>query len=76
MVHNGIEYGMMTAYAGGLGILRDANTGKQKNESDAETTPLREPENYQAAELARPKMLPFSSARASCGHWASRTQTR
>jgi 6-phosphogluconate dehydrogenase len=47
MVHNGIEYGMMAAYAEGLGILRGANIGKQKNESDAETTPLREPENYQ-----------------------------
>ncbi|HEY3932082.1 MAG TPA: decarboxylating 6-phosphogluconate dehydrogenase [Verrucomicrobiae bacterium] len=47
MVHNGIEYGMMAAYAEGLGILRGANIGKQKIESDAETTPLREPENYQ-----------------------------
>src|SRR5271168_4136400 len=47
MVHNGIEYGMMAAYAEGLGILRGANIGKQKNEDDAETTPLRDPENYQ-----------------------------
>jgi 6-phosphogluconate dehydrogenase len=47
MVHNGIEYGMMAAYAEGLGILRDANIGKQQGESNAETTPLREPENYQ-----------------------------
>ena len=47
MVHNGIEYGMMAAYAEGLGILRGANIGKQHGESDAETTPLREPEHYQ-----------------------------
>jgi len=47
MIHNGIEYGMMAAYAEGLGILRGANIGKQKNESDAETTPLRDPEHYQ-----------------------------
>jgi 6-phosphogluconate dehydrogenase len=47
MVHNGIEYGMMAAYAEGLGILRDANIGKKQGEVDAETTPLREPENYQ-----------------------------
>jgi 6-phosphogluconate dehydrogenase len=47
MVHNGIEYGIMAAYAEGLGILRDANIGKKKGDVDAETTPLREPENYQ-----------------------------
>jgi len=47
MVHNGIEYGMMAAYAEGLGILRGANIGKQQGESNAETTPLREPEHYQ-----------------------------
>ncbi len=47
MVHNGIEYGMMAAYAEGLGILRGANIGKQQGENNAETTPLREPENYQ-----------------------------
>jgi len=47
MVHNGIEYGMMAAYAEGLNILRNANAGKVKREIDAETTPLREPENYQ-----------------------------
>jgi 6-phosphogluconate dehydrogenase len=47
MVHNGIEYGMMAAYAEGLGILRQANVGKQKGEIDAETTPLRDPEHYQ-----------------------------
>jgi len=47
MVHNGIEYGLMAAYAEGLGILRQANVGKQHAAVDAETTPLRHPEHYQ-----------------------------
>jgi 6-phosphogluconate dehydrogenase len=47
MVHNGIEYGIMAAYAEGLGVLKAANIGKQAGEVDAETTPLRDPENYQ-----------------------------
>jgi 6-phosphogluconate dehydrogenase len=47
MVHNGIEYGIMAAYAEGLGVLRDANIGKQQHAIDAETTPLRDPEYYQ-----------------------------
>jgi 6-phosphogluconate dehydrogenase len=47
MVHNGIEYGLMAAYAEGLDVLRAGNVGKQTHEIDAETTPLREPENYQ-----------------------------
>ena len=47
MVHNGIEYGLMAAYAEGLGILRAANIGKQTHAADAETTPLRVPEHYQ-----------------------------
>ena len=47
MVHNGIEYGIMAAYAEGLGVLRAANVGKSKAEVDAETTPLRDPELYQ-----------------------------
>jgi len=47
MVHNGIEYGVMAAYAEGLGVLRDANVGKQTTTIDAETTPLRDPELYQ-----------------------------
>ena len=47
MVHNGIEYGIMAAYAEGLGVLRAANIGKQQHEVDAETTPLRNPEHYQ-----------------------------
>jgi 6-phosphogluconate dehydrogenase len=47
MVHNGIEYGLMAAYAEGLSILREANIGKQPHDPDAETTPLREPGHYQ-----------------------------
>src|SRR5665213_1981081 len=47
MVHNGIEYGVMAAYAEGLNILRHANVGKRAQASDAETTPLRNPEFYQ-----------------------------
>src|SRR5438132_400547 len=46
MVHNGIEYGIMAAYAEGLGVLRSANVGKQQHSTDAETTPLRDPEHY------------------------------
>ena len=46
MVHNGIEYGLMAAYAEGLGILRKANIGMSEQAADAETTPLREPEFY------------------------------
>jgi len=46
MVHNGIEYGIMASYAEGLNILRHANAGKQQQEADAETTPLRHPEDY------------------------------
>ena len=47
MVHNGIEYGLMAAYAEGLNILKHANAGKSHREADAETTPLRSPEHYQ-----------------------------
>ena len=47
MVHNGIEYGIMAAYAEGLNILHYANVGKLKEATDAETTPLRDPEHYQ-----------------------------
>jgi len=47
MVHNGIEYGIMAAYAEGLNILKHANVGKGKRDVDAETTPLRNPEHYQ-----------------------------
>src|SRR2546429_3796967 len=47
MVHNGIEYGIMAAYAEGMSILRHANVGEQQHAVDAETTPLRNPEHYQ-----------------------------
>jgi 6-phosphogluconate dehydrogenase len=47
MVHNGIEYGIMAAYAEGMSILRHADIGKRPPQSDAETTPLRDPEHYQ-----------------------------
>jgi 6-phosphogluconate dehydrogenase len=47
MVHNGIEYGLMAAYAEGLSVLRNANVGRKQSIADAETTPLRNPEHYQ-----------------------------
>jgi 6-phosphogluconate dehydrogenase len=47
MVHNGIEYGLMAAYAEGLSVLKKANVGKADHAADAETTPLRNPEHYQ-----------------------------
>ena len=47
MVHNGIEYGIMAAYAEGLSVLRSANVGKRQEKIDAETTPLRDPDRYQ-----------------------------
>jgi 6-phosphogluconate dehydrogenase len=47
MVHNGIEYGLMAAYAEGMNILKHANVGKRSHAKDAETAPLREPEHYQ-----------------------------
>ena len=47
MVHNGIEYGLMQAYAEGFNILRHANAGRLERAVDAETTPLRNPEEYQ-----------------------------
>ncbi len=47
MVHNGIEYGIMAAYAEGLNILKHANVGKLDHKTDAETTPMRNPEHYQ-----------------------------
>jgi 6-phosphogluconate dehydrogenase len=47
MVHNGIEYGLMAAYAEGMGILSSANVGRKEHSVDAETTPLRNPEHYQ-----------------------------
>src|SRR5678810_747702 len=47
MVHNGIEYGIMAAYAEGFGVLKAADAGKRRQDADAETTPLRHPEHYQ-----------------------------
>src|SRR5215471_13155341 len=47
MVHNGIEYGIMAAYAEGMNVLHHANVGKRQEAADAETTPLRDPELYQ-----------------------------
>ena len=47
MVHNGIEYGVMAAYAEGMNVLKNANIGKSAQTVDAETTPLRDPEHYQ-----------------------------
>jgi 6-phosphogluconate dehydrogenase len=47
MVHNGIEYGLMAAYAEGLNVIANADAGKRKREADAETSPLEHPENYQ-----------------------------
>src|SRR5580692_10876665 len=47
MVHNGIEYGLMAAYAEGLGVLHHANVGKTQGDVNAETTPLRDPQHYQ-----------------------------
>ena len=55
MVHNGIEYGIMAAYAEGLGVLQAADAGKQRRAVDAETTPLRDPEHYQY-EIALPQV--------------------
>src|SRR5260370_37513095 len=49
MIHNGIEYALMAAYAEGLNILKHANAGKANREADAETAPLREPKHYQYA---------------------------
>src|SRR5262249_54013831 len=46
MIHNGIEYGLMAAYAEGLAVLKAANVGKRTGAVDAETTPLRDPEHY------------------------------
>jgi 6-phosphogluconate dehydrogenase len=46
MIHNGIEYGLMAAYAEGLAVLKAANIGKKRGVVDAETTPLRDPEHY------------------------------
>ncbi|SFB71314.1 phosphogluconate dehydrogenase (NAD(+)-dependent, decarboxylating) [Collimonas sp. OK412] len=68
MVHNGIEYGIMGAYAEGLNILRNANVGKRNHEADAETTPLRNPEHYQY-ELDLPEITELWRRGSVIGSW-------
>jgi 6-phosphogluconate dehydrogenase len=68
MVHNGIEYGIMGAYAEGLNILRNANVGKWKSDTDAETTPLRKPEYYQY-ELDLPEIAELWRRGSVIGSW-------
>jgi 6-phosphogluconate dehydrogenase len=68
MVHNGIEYGVMAAYAEGLNILRHANVGKQTHEQDAETTPLRNPECYQY-EMNLPEITEVWRRGSVIGSW-------
>ena len=68
MVHNGIEYGVMAAYAEGLNILRNANAGKQTRERDAETAPLREPEFYQF-EMNLPEIAEVWRRGSVIGSW-------
>ena len=68
MVHNGIEYGLMAAYAEGLNILRNANIGKHAGEVDAETTPLRRPELYQY-EMNLPEIAEVWRRGSVIGSW-------
>jgi len=68
MVHNGIEYGIMAAYAEGLNILHHANIGKRDHEVDAETTPLRHPEHYQY-ELDLPEITELWRRGSVIGSW-------
>jgi 6-phosphogluconate dehydrogenase len=68
MVHNGIEYGLMAAYAEGLAILRNANIGKRNQVHDAETTPLRDPEFYQY-ELDLPQIAEVWRRGSVIGSW-------
>ena len=68
MVHNGIEYGVMAAYAEGLNILRNANVGKQTRAVDAETTPLRNPEFYQY-EMDLPEIAEVWRRGSVIGSW-------
>ncbi|MDQ2991079.1 MAG: decarboxylating 6-phosphogluconate dehydrogenase [Pseudomonadota bacterium] len=68
MVHNGIEYGMMAAYAEGLNILHKANVGKHKRDTDAETTPLRNPEFYQY-EMNLPEIAEVWRRGSVIGSW-------
>jgi len=68
MVHNGIEYGVMAAYAEGLNILRKANVGSQPVRTDAETTPMRNPEYYQY-ELDLPEIVEVWRRGSVIGSW-------
>jgi len=68
MVHNGIEYGMMAAYAEGLNILHRANVGLREHTIDAETTPLRQPEHYQY-ELDLPEIAEVWRRGSVIGSW-------
>jgi 6-phosphogluconate dehydrogenase len=68
MVHNGIEYGVMAAYAEGLNVLRHANVGKASQEVDAETTPLRDPELYQY-DLDLPEVAEMWRRGSVIGSW-------
>jgi 6-phosphogluconate dehydrogenase len=68
MVHNGIEYGLMAAYAEGLNILRNADAGKRPRASDAETTPMRNPEYYQY-ELDLPEIVEVWRRGSVIGSW-------
>jgi 6-phosphogluconate dehydrogenase len=68
MVHNGIEYGVMAAYAEGLNILRHANVGKQERAADAETTPLRNPEFYRY-EMDLPQIAEVWRRGSVIGSW-------
>src|SRR5690349_6811919 len=68
MVHNGIEYGLMAAYAEGFNILRNANVGKQARATDAETTPLRDPEFYRY-ELDLPAIAEVWRRGSVIGSW-------
>lgn len=68
MVHNGIEYGLMAAYAEGMNILRNANAGSQSRAADAETAPLRQPEHYQYA-LDLPEIAEVWRRGSVIGSW-------
>ncbi|SCK24680.1 6-phosphogluconate dehydrogenase [Variovorax sp. HW608] len=68
MVHNGIEYGLMAAYAEGLGVLRNANVGTRDRSVDAETTPLRHPEFYQY-DLKLPEIAELWRRGSVIGSW-------
>jgi 6-phosphogluconate dehydrogenase len=68
MVHNGIEYGVMAAYAEGLNILRNADAGRRQRDADAETTPMRNPEYYQY-ELDLPEIAEVWRRGSVIGSW-------